>query len=67
MRNMHRIGREGRELAATERVCLLSKKSMEVFARVNEKKRKLKKNEELFFFLFLKKEVYTGVFKKRWG
>lgn len=52
MRNMHRIGREGRELAATERVCLLSKKSMEVFARVNEKKRKLKKTKNFSFSYF---------------
>lgn len=52
MRNMHRIEREGRELAATERVCLLSKKSMEVFARVNEKKRKLKKTKNFSFSYF---------------
>lgn len=62
MRNMHRIGREGRELAATERVCLLSKKSMEVFARVNEKKRKLKKKRRTFLFLiFKKRSVHRGV------
>lgn len=47
---MHRGG--GVEVAATERVCLLSKKSMEVFARVNEKKG-TKKRERSFFILII--------------